>query len=98
VHVALNLVQETRPWQVPYFQPFGFQSGRHYSMNTIHRLREALLKALSPQESRNDEQELFDELMVQKSRLIKLFDVGPRNAQEQREIESGRVTCIFAMF
>ncbi|KAF9556462.1 hypothetical protein CPC08DRAFT_641486 [Agrocybe pediades] len=61
-------------------------------MNTIHRLREALVKALSPQESRNDEQELFDELMVQKPRLLKLFDVGPRNPQEQREIESGKPT------
>ncbi|KAF8970600.1 nucleoporin Nup186/Nup192/Nup205 [Flammula alnicola] len=59
-------------------------------MNSIHRLREALLRALSSQDSQHDEQELFDELMVQKPRLLKLFDVGPRNAQEQREIESGK--------
>ncbi|KAH9477078.1 Nuclear pore complex protein Nup205 [Psilocybe cubensis] len=61
-------------------------------METIHRLRETLFKALSPHETFQDEQELFDELMVQKPRLNKLFDVGPRNAQEQRDIESGKPT------
>lgn len=60
-------------------------------MNSIHRLREALFKVLSTPEH-HGEQELFDELMVQKSRLLKLFDVGPRNPQEQREIESGKPT------
>jgi nuclear pore complex protein Nup205 len=58
-------------------------------MNSIHRLRESLYRALSSPESHSDEPELFDELMVQKPRLLKLLDVGPRNAQEQRELESG---------
>ncbi|KAF8154003.1 nucleoporin Nup186/Nup192/Nup205 [Crassisporium funariophilum] len=63
-------------------------------MDTIHLLREALFKALSSssQESPQDEQGLFAELMVQKPRLLKLLDVGPRNAQEQREVESGKTT------
>ncbi|CAA7262620.1 unnamed protein product [Cyclocybe aegerita] len=63
-------------------------------MNTIHRLREALVRALSPSshDVHHDEQELFDELMIQKPRLLKLFEVGPRNPQEQREIESGKTT------
>jgi nuclear pore complex protein Nup205 len=59
-------------------------------MNSIHCLRESLYRALSSPESHNDEPELFEELMVQKSRLLKLLDVGPRNAQEQRELESGK--------
>ena len=58
-------------------------------MNSIHRLRESLYRALSSPESHDDELELFDELMIQKPRLLKLLDVGPRNAQEQRELESG---------
>jgi len=58
-------------------------------MNSIHRLRESLYRALASPESHNDEPELFDELMVQKPRLLKLLDVGPQNAQEQRELESG---------
>ena len=58
-------------------------------MNSIHRLRESLYRALSSPETHNDESELFEELMVQKSRLLKLLDVGPRNVQEQRELESG---------
>ena len=59
------------------------------SMNSIYRLRESLYRALSSPETHNDDSELFDELMVQKSRLRKLLDVGPRNVQEQRELESG---------
>ena len=58
-------------------------------MNLIHRLRESLYRALSSPESDNDEPELFEELMVQQPRLLKLLDVGPRNAQEQKELESG---------
>ncbi|PPQ70405.1 hypothetical protein CVT25_000888 [Psilocybe cyanescens] len=61
-------------------------------MDSIHRLRETLFKALSPHETFQDEQELFDELMVQKPRLANLFDVGPRNPQEQRDIETGKPT------
>ena len=58
-------------------------------LSTIHRLRDVLSRVLaSPDDSIND-QELFDELMVQKVRLLKVFDVGPRNSQEQKEIESG---------
>lgn len=58
-------------------------------MNSIHRLKDVLSRALLSPEAHSDEQEVFDELMVQKPRLLKLFEVGPRNPQEQREIESG---------
>ncbi len=58
-------------------------------MSTTHRLKESLLRALSSQESHDDEQELFDQLMVQKPHLLKLFDFGTRNLREQTELESG---------
>ncbi|KAF8878281.1 nucleoporin Nup186/Nup192/Nup205 [Gymnopilus junonius] len=60
-------------------------------MNSIHRLRDALVNVLAAPDH-HGEQELFDELMVQKPRLLKLFVVGPRNNIEQREIESGKPT------
>ncbi|KAF5345807.1 hypothetical protein D9756_010889 [Leucocoprinus leucothites] len=59
-------------------------------MESISRLRAALYKALSPATAYYNEQELFDELMVQKPHLLKLLDVGQRNLQEQKEIESGK--------
>lgn len=58
-------------------------------METISRLRAVLLTSLSSRPSQHGEQELFDELMVHKPCLLNLFDVGPRNQQEQRELESG---------
>lgn len=57
-------------------------------MESISRLRGALYKALSPANIQYNEQELFDELMIQKPRLLKLLDVGQKNPQEEREIES----------
>jgi hypothetical protein len=67
-------------------------------MNSIYRLRESLYRALSSPETHNDESELFDELMVQKPRLLKLLDVGPRNVQEQRELESGELLFLLIGF
>lgn len=58
-------------------------------MDTISRLRELLFRALSSPEPQHEEQELFDQLMLQKPRLLQLFDVGPQSQQEQKEIELG---------
>lgn len=58
-------------------------------MESISRLRELLARVIDNPEASHEEQELFDELMVQKSRLLTLLEVGGRNQQEQREIESG---------
>ena len=60
-------------------------------MDTIFRLREALLRALNTpsDDSHHADQELFEELMLHKSRLLKLLDVGQRNPQEQKEVASG---------
>jgi hypothetical protein len=59
------------------------------AMESISRLRAVLVSSLGPHGSQRGEQGLFDELMVHKERLLHLFDVGPRNAQEQHEIQSG---------
>jgi nuclear pore complex protein Nup205 len=58
-------------------------------MDTINRLREALLRVLSTPDLHNDGPDLFDQLMIQKPQLQKLLDVGPSNAQERLEVESG---------
>ena len=58
-------------------------------MGPISELWEVLLNVLLPENTSYDEQELFDELMVQKPRLLALLDVGSRNPKEQKEVESG---------
>ncbi|KAG5650971.1 hypothetical protein H0H81_010360 [Sphagnurus paluster] len=60
-------------------------------MESISRLREILVRALEGELAQHVEQELFDELMVQKPLLLRLLNFGGRNAQEQKEIESGRI-------
>ncbi|KAH8115108.1 nucleoporin Nup186/Nup192/Nup205 [Phellopilus nigrolimitatus] len=60
-------------------------------MESIASLRAILVSALNTGGIESGEQELFDELTVNRPRLIKVFDFGPRSQQEQREIESGRV-------
>ncbi|KAK0478734.1 nucleoporin Nup186/Nup192/Nup205 [Armillaria novae-zelandiae] len=59
-------------------------------MESISRLRQALFDTFSGKHVANGGQALLDELMVAKPRLLKLFDVGARNQQEQKEIESGK--------
>ncbi|KAJ3843324.1 nucleoporin Nup186/Nup192/Nup205 [Lentinula raphanica] len=59
-------------------------------METISHLRTLLITALGDHGSQNIDQELFDSLMVHKSRLVNVFNVGDRNPQEQKEIEAGK--------
>ncbi|EJD04791.1 uncharacterized protein FOMMEDRAFT_153883 [Fomitiporia mediterranea MF3/22] len=61
-------------------------------MESISSLRSILISTLTGGDSQDGEQELFDELSSNKKRLLNVFDFGPRNAEEQREIESGKVT------
>ena len=65
-------------------------------MDTIFRLREALVRVLSysSEDPSHADQELFEELMVQKTRLLSLLDVGQRSPQEQREVESGECCLV----
>ncbi|KAF8064189.1 nucleoporin Nup186/Nup192/Nup205 [Lyophyllum atratum] len=60
-------------------------------MESLSRLREILVRVLESGVVPHGEQELFDELMVQQPRLLRLLNVGPRNPQEQKEIESWTV-------
>lgn len=62
-------------------------------MASISRLRHALYNALFNVQF--DEQELFDELLVQKSRLLNLLNVGQRSADEQKEIATGPFLWFF---
>ncbi|KAI0695309.1 nucleoporin Nup186/Nup192/Nup205 [Cytidiella melzeri] len=59
-------------------------------------LRATLLSVLRqdarPQEDSASIQRLFEELMLSKHHLVKLFDVGPRSDQERKEVEEGRIT------
>ncbi|KAK2465538.1 hypothetical protein APHAL10511_002430 [Amanita phalloides] len=61
-------------------------------MESISHLRDILLRILSGHASPEIEQEAFDELMLQKPRLLNVLDVGQRNPEEKREVESGRIT------
>ncbi|EJF60131.1 hypothetical protein DICSQDRAFT_171358 [Dichomitus squalens LYAD-421 SS1] len=61
-------------------------------MASVSRLREVLSAAFSLRGLPNGEQEFFEELMAHRSHLVNLYDVGPRNPQEQRELESGKIT------
>ncbi|KIK97850.1 hypothetical protein PAXRUDRAFT_824522 [Paxillus rubicundulus Ve08.2h10] len=59
-------------------------------MESISTLRSVLAATITSRG--HGEQELFDELMVHKSRLRELFDVGQISHQEQRELQNGRVS------
>ncbi|KAI0776838.1 nucleoporin Nup186/Nup192/Nup205 [Trametes elegans] len=61
-------------------------------MASISRLRAILQSVFSSRGLPNGEQEFFEELMAHKPQLVNLYDVGPRNAQEQRELESGKIS------
>jgi len=86
-HVTINRKRDA----TRLYLQLAFAAKPFTQMNSIHRLREILSRALTSREICRNEQDLFDELIVQKSRLLKLFEVGPRNSQEQREIETGKV-------
>ena len=61
-------------------------------MESILALRDVLLAALSSTDANDLEQELFDELTVNKPRLLNVFSFGHRSAQELKEVEGGALT------
>ena len=67
-----------------------FLSSSFTHMASVSRLRAILQSAFSPRGLPNGEQEFFEELMAHRPQLVDLYDVGPRNPQEQRELESGQ--------
>ena len=58
-------------------------------MESVSALRAVLTSTLIGGGDQDADQELFDELTVNKPLLMKVFDFGPRSAEEQREIDSG---------
>ena len=58
-------------------------------MASVSRLREVLSAAFSLRGLPNGELGFFEVLMAHRPQLVNLYDVGPRNPQEQRELESG---------
>lgn len=61
------------------------------TLQSASRLRNALLRVLRHDASitGHDEQEVLEELAAHKQLLLRLLNVGDRNANERREIESG---------
>lgn len=57
-------------------------------MEQISALRGLLLDVLSNGVD-DGEQDLFEELTFCRPQLLKVFNVGPRSAEEQREVDSG---------
>jgi len=66
-------------------------------METTSRLRSILVGILNSR-IHHAEQEIFDELVVHKARLLNVFDVGSRDPQQQRELESGAWHVLFKRF
>ena len=58
-------------------------------MASTSRLRAILLSNLNSPGSHDDHQQFFEQLMSHRGPLLNLYDIGPRSAQEQREVESG---------
>lgn len=58
-------------------------------MASLSRLRAILLSTLNSPNNEDGHQEFFEQLMLNRAQLVKLYDIGPRSSQEQREVESG---------
>jgi nuclear pore complex protein Nup205 len=58
-------------------------------MASISRLRTVLLSNLNAPNYQDVHQQFFQTLMSHRGDLVNLYDVGPRNQQERREVESG---------
>ncbi|KAF9048038.1 hypothetical protein BDZ89DRAFT_1058002 [Hymenopellis radicata] len=61
-------------------------------MESFSSLRHDLLDLLNGRPLTQGEQALFEQLMLHKTRLWKIFDIPPRNANELKEVQSGKVS------
>ncbi|KAK7682411.1 hypothetical protein QCA50_014616 [Cerrena zonata] len=61
-------------------------------MASISELRAALVSAYTSGGHVAAEQELYEDLMAHKPVLLNLFNFGSSNAQEQKQLESGKIT------
>lgn len=64
-------------------------------MASVSQLRSGLLSAFSSRGLQNGEQQLFQELRAHRALLMNIYDVGPRNQQEERELQSGERNIVF---
>jgi nuclear pore complex protein Nup205 len=62
-------------------------------MDSPSHLR-AILRKILDNGTLHGEPELFEELTLNRDTLLRLFDVGGKNANERRELESGTCFCI----
>ncbi|KAL1731452.1 nucleoporin Nup186/Nup192/Nup205 [Schizophyllum commune] len=60
-------------------------------MEQIPRLKSLLLSVANGATAPNLEQDVFNALNASKEQLIRIFDVGARNAAEKKELEAGRM-------
>lgn len=58
-------------------------------MASVSDLRTILVSAFTSRGLQNGEQEFFEELLAHRPHLANLYDVGPRDPQEKKELESG---------
>jgi hypothetical protein len=86
IELCLRLFLKPRNWKKTYGSRLLLPEA---TMESISQLHAAVLSAFGSRGMPQGEQKLFDELMAHKTCLLNIFDVGPRNAHEQREIESG---------
>ncbi|KAF8918329.1 nucleoporin Nup186/Nup192/Nup205 [Mucidula mucida] len=61
-------------------------------MESFSSLRHDLLDLIHGRPLAQGEQALFEQLMLHKTTLWKIFDIPPRNANELKEVQSGKVS------
>ncbi len=61
------------------------------SYQSLPELRSLLFSVLSSNGQGVSEQELSEELIAHKQRLLRVFEVGKRSTEEQKELQSGEV-------
>ncbi|KAI0789160.1 nucleoporin Nup186/Nup192/Nup205 [Abortiporus biennis] len=62
-------------------------------MASLASFRTTLISTLKSQSSQHasSEQDLYEQLMAHKSTILSVFDVGGRNANQQKQLESGKI-------
>ncbi|GJF00958.1 hypothetical protein PsYK624_172620 [Phanerochaete sordida] len=60
-------------------------------MASTSRFRAIWLSNINIPDSQDDHQQFFQTLLSRRGYLVHLYDVGPRNPQERRTVEAGRV-------
>jgi hypothetical protein len=90
---SVTRLTATRYYTLPTANPKTLMSSNYTQSYDPSNLRDLILSVLhadgQQQEDAVDVQQLFEELMLSKHHLVKLFDFGSRSDQERKEIEGG---------